>query len=836
MKKTLFDITGMTCSACSSRIEKVVSGLDGISEVNVNLLANTMSVVHDPKTISVTQIAKQVEDTGYGATPKQAGKSRETIPEDTSQKETRHVKTRLYVSIVFAVPLFYVSMGEMLHWPLPAFLSGMENAGVYAFTLLLLTMPILGVNHVYYKNGFRNLWKRSPNMDSLIAVGSGSAFVYGVYAIYRILLGYGHGDMASVHTFSMNLYFESAGVILTLITLGKFLEARAKNRTSEAIQKLMKLTPNTATVLRDGGESVIPTDELMIGDIIIVKAGGTVPVDGVIVSGYASVDEAAITGESIPVEMKEGDKVTGGTVAKSGYFKMEAMAVGENTTLAGIIRLVEEATSSKAPIAKLADKVSGIFVPVVLIIAAVTFAVWLALGYSFEFSLTAAISVLVISCPCALGLATPTAIMVGTGKGASCGILFKSAEALETLHGVRTVVLDKTGTVTEGNPAVIDIVPSGAANEELLCIAASLESLSGHPLGQPIIAKAEALNIRAKEVSDYRLIPGQGITGMVGGKPCFAGNRKLMEASGICLDSNAEDYAASGKTPVYFARENELLGVITVADSIKPTSPAAVRELTRMGLEVIMLSGDNRAVAEAVRRQAGLSRAIAEVLPEEKERVIHGLQAEGKKVAMVGDGINDAPALARADAGIAIGAGTDIAIESADIVLMKSDLLDVVTAIQLSKAVMRNIRQNLFWAFIYNIIGIPVAAGLFYAAFGWLLNPMIAAAAMSFSSITVVSNALRLRLFAPKRLINNDNISYGKEIEKTMTKTLKIEGMTCMHCAAAVTRALNAVGGVTGAKVDLDSKTAVVNISGDVKDETLRAAVEGAGYEFAGVM
>ena len=832
MENVYFNITGMTCSACSARIEKGLSKLEGIKEVNVNLLTNSMAVVFDSEAVSAGQIVKKVEDIGYSASPKAAAKKQEAAPGDTAQTEIRHMKTRLIVSLIFTVPLFYISMGEMLGWPLPAFLSGMENAGVYAFTLLLLTLPVLIANHRYFQLGFKNLWKRSPNMDSLIAIGSGAAFAYGVYAVYRILWGYGHGDMAAVHSFSMNLYFESAGMILTLITLGKYFEARAKGRTSDAIKKLMNLAPKTATVLRGGSEAEIPVEDVITGDVIIVKAGGTVPVDGVIVTGYAAMDEAAITGESLPVEKKEGDKVTGGTVAKSGYFKMEARAVGEHTTLAKIIRLVEAATSSKAPIAKLADKISGVFVPIVITIAIGAFVIWLLLGNGFEFSLTVAISVLVISCPCALGLATPTAIMVGTGRGASNGILFKSAEALETLHHTQVIVLDKTGTVTEGKPAVTDIVPFDITKEELLCVAASLENLSGHPLSLPIIAEAEAMNIALKEVEDYKLIPGQGITGTIDGKVCFAGNRKLMEAFGILMDSDGEGFAASGKTPLYFAGGKKLLGVIAVADTVKPTSAAAIAELTRMGMEVIMLTGDNRVTAEAIRSKVGLSKVIAEVLPEDKERVIRNLQDENKKVVMVGDGINDAPALARADVGIAIGAGTDIAIESADTVLMKSDLLDVVTAIQLSKAVMRNIRQNLFWAFIYNIVGIPVAAGVFYGAFGWLLNPMIGAAAMSFSSVSVVTNALRLRFWRPKQPLNNNLIE--KEID-TMTKTLKIEGMSCMHCAGAVTKALGAINGLRDAKVDLESKTATVEMSGTITEDMLRAAVEEAGFELVGI-
>ncbi|KAI4453923.1 atp7 isoform b [Holotrichia oblita] len=566
-------------------------------------------------------------------------------------------------------------------------------------------------------------------MDSLIAIGSGAAFLYGIFAIYKIAWGFGYSDMAVVHKYSMDLYFESAAMILTLITLGKFLEARAKNRTSEAISKLMNLAPKTAIVLHDGIEHEISIDDVVAGDILIVKEGASVPVDGIVLEGYSSVDESAITGESLPVEKKSGDKVTGGTVSKSGYFKMEVKAVGENTTLSKIIRLVDEATSSKAPIAKLADKISGAFVPVVIAVAICAAIVWLLLGHDATFSLTIAISVLVISCPCALGLATPTAIMVGTGKGASNGILIKSAESLETLHNVDTVVLDKTGTVTEGKPTVTDIIPNNLNEKQLLTLAASLEKMSGHPLAIPIIERAEAFGVALREIDGYKLIPGQGIVGLIDGTQICGGNKKLMVAYEInmgTLDSVEEKFADEGKTVLYFARGNELIGVIAVADTIKPTSGEAVRELIRMGLDVVMLTGDNKRTAEAIRKQVGLKRVVAEVLPEDKEREIRRLQGEGKKVVMVGDGINDAPALARADVGMAIGAGTDIAIESADIVLMKSDLRDVVTAIQLSKAVMRNIRQNLFWAFIYNAIGIPVAAGVFYVAFGWLLNPMLA--------------------------------------------------------------------------------------------------------------
>lgn len=759
LEKVLFDITGMTCSACSARIEKGLSKLDGIKEVSVNLLTNSMAVTFDGEQISTNQIVKKVEDTGYGATQKiAAAKKQVDKPVDVAQLEASSMKNRLVVSLIFTIPLFYISMGEMLGWPIPGFLSGMENAMVYAFTLFLLTLPTMFAGRAYFRNGLKNLIHLSPNMDSLIAIGSGAAFLYGIFAIYKISWGFGHGDMATVHKFSMDLYFESAAVILTLITLGKFFEARAKNRTSEAIAKLMNLAPKTANVLRDGVEHEISIDDVAVGDILIVREGSSVPVDGTITEGYSSVDESAITGESLPVEKNPGDRVTGGTVSKSGYFKMEAKTVGENTTLAKIIRLVDEATSSKAPIAKLADEISGIFVPVVIAIAVCAVIVWLLLGYGFEFALTVGISVLVISCPCALGLATPTAIMVGTGKGASNGILIKSAEALETLHNVDTVVLDKTGTVTEGKPSVTDIIPNNLSETELLALAASLEKMSGHPLAIPIVERAEVSGIVLREIAEYRLIPGQGITGDLDDEQISGGNKKLMTECGIDVSvfSNTEERLADeGKTVLYFARSSELIGIIAVADTVKPTSGEAVAELTRMGLDVVMLTGDNSRTAEAIRKQVGLKRVVAEVLPEDKEREIRILQGEGKKVVMVGDGINDAPALARADVGMAIGAGTDIAIESADIVLMKSDLRDVVTAIRLSKATIRNIRQNLFWAFIYNMIGIPVAAGVFYVAFGWLLNPMIGAAAMSFSSVSVVTNALRLNFFKPT--LNNIN-------------------------------------------------------------------------------
>lgn len=757
MTKELFDITGMTCSACSARVEKGVSKMEGVGEVSVNLLKNSMTVAYDESVLDTRQIVDTVEKIGYGAVPhKQSAKKATTAgekPVDTAALEMQQLKKRLIVSLIFTVPLFYIAMGEMAGWLMPAFLTGMENAMIYAFTQFLLVIPVLIAGNRYFRVGFKNLVRLSPNMDSLIALGSGAAFVYGIYAIYKIAWGFGHGNTDMVHQFSMNLYFESAAMILTLITLGKFFEARAKSRTSDAITQLMDLAPKTATVLRGIIEQEIPADDVVTGDVLIVKAGDAVPVDGVIEEGNSAIDESAITGESLPVEKHPGNKVTGGTVNKTGYFKMKATAVGENTTLAKIISLVDEATSSKAPIAKLADKISGVFVPLVILIAIAAVIIWLLLGYSFEFALTIGISVLVISCPCALGLATPTAIMVGTGRGAGGGILIKSAESLEVAHSIDTVVLDKTGTVTEGKPVVTDIHPVSTEKEHLLAVAASLEKLSGHPLADPIVAHAETNSLPLLEVEDYKMIPGQGISGTVAGTICHAGNRKLMEAAGVETGEHTtieERFAGEGKTPLYFAESGRLLGIIAVADVVKPTSKQAVARLTDMGIDVIMLTGDNARTAEAIRNQVGLKTVVAEVLPEDKEREVRALQENGRKVAMVGDGINDAPALARADVGIAIGAGTDVAIESADIVLMKSDLMDVPSAISLSRAVLRNIKQNLFWAFIYNTIGIPVAAGVLYLPFGILLNPMIAAAAMSFSSVSVVLNALRLRFFTPK--------------------------------------------------------------------------------------
>ncbi|NLZ18282.1 MAG: copper-translocating P-type ATPase, partial [Desulfobulbaceae bacterium] len=697
MRTERFDITGMTCSACSARVEKTVAGLAGVTEANVNLLKNSMSVAFDEQVLDVSEITAAVEKAGYGASlhagdeRKAAGASQGPDP---VALETQEMKTRLIVSILFTLPLFYLAMGPMVGLPVPGFFIGPENALVYAFTQFLLTIPVVFVNFKYYRVGFKTLLARSPNMDSLIALGSGAAVLFGIYAIYKIGAALGRADMAIAHHFVMNLYFESAAIILTLITLGKFFEARAKGKTSDAIAKLMDLAPETATISRDGIETVIPIAEVQVGDILIVKAGERIPVDGEVTQGSAFVDQSALTGESIPVEKQVGDRVTGATINTSGHMLIRATRVGDDTTLAQIVKLVDEATASKAPIGRLADKISGIFVPIVIAIAVLATITWLLLGYGVEFALSIGIAVLVISCPCALGLATPTAIMVGTGRGASGGILFKSAEAIEMAQAVDTVVLDKTGTITEGKPQLTDLAPAaGVPEEELLSLAASLEKLSEHPLAKAIVRAAEERGLTFSAVSEFRQTPGEGISGIIDGTPVFAGNERVLTTQGIAISealaSQAEDLAGSGKTVLYFLRDGQLLGLVAVADVIKATSRQAVTDLKAMGLDVIMLTGDNAVTATAVQKQAGISHIRAEVLPQDKESEIRTLQAQGKKVAMVGDGINDAPALARADVGIAIGAGTDVAIESADVVLMKSDVLDVANAIQLSQAVMR---------------------------------------------------------------------------------------------------------------------------------------------------
>lgn len=748
MKKQLLDITGMSCSACSSRIEKVVNRMQGVEQMSVNLLKNNAHVTFDESVVDEKAIIARIEKLGFGARVHAANVAAPVPQQDTAAQEMEEMRQRLIGSLIFAGLVFYQHMGRMWGWPLPSFILGQENELINALLQMLWCIPVLFIDRKYFIHGVRNLLSGAPNMDSLIAVGSGASFIYGLYSVFGMAYAFGHNRLDLLPGFADALYFEASAVILALVTVGKFMEARAKSHTSDAIKALMNLTPKTALVERHGLQGEIPVEEVVTGDVLIVKSGASVPVDGKIIEGSAALDESALTGESLPVDKTIGDKVIGGTINRSGYFKMEATAIGADTALAKIIALVDEATSSKAPIAKLADKVSGYFVPAVIGIAVLAAVVWLALGASWHFALTIAISVLVISCPCALGLATPTAIMVGTGRGAKSGILIKSATALETAHKIDTVILDKTGTITAGKPVVTDILPIKITENELLAFAAGLEKLSEHPLGEAIVAAAEAKQLVLPEAGNYKQIPGQGVTAELAGAECAAGNLKLLEALDVDVSSLMERYdklAAQGKTPLYFVRAGELLGCIAVADTVKPTSREAIGKLQAMGLRVLMVTGDNQATAEAIRAQVGVDEAVAQVLPQDKEAVIRKLQQEGHIVAMVGDGINDAPALARADIGIAIGAGTDIAIEAADMVLIKSDLLDVAKAICLSRSVMTNIKENLFWAFIYNAVGIPFAAGVFYTAFGWLLNPLIAAAAMSCSSVSVVTNALRLR-------------------------------------------------------------------------------------------
>lgn len=870
--KEKFDVTGMSCSACSSHVEKSVSKLEGVHAVSVNLLTNSMQVEYDETKLGTENIIEAVEHAGYGASVKNEAKAAAKTGEtedavSIQQKNIKNMKIRLIVSVIFLIPLMYVSMGHMIYnalgVPMPPvtmkFFHGSENAVIYAFTQFLLLLPILFANQKYFRNGFATLARRSPNMDSLIAMGATAATVYGIFAIYRIGWGFSTGNMELVHQYSHDLYFESAGTILTLITVGKYLETKSKGKTSEAITKLMNLAPKTVTVVRDGKEQVIDAADVVQGDIFVIKPGESVAVDGVIVEGKSSFDESAITGESIPVLKQEGDKVISASINKAGLIHARATRVGKDTTIAQIISLVEEASSSKAPIARLADKIAGVFVPTVIGIAIVTFIVWLASGADFEFAMSCGIAVLVISCPCALGLATPVAIMVGTGKGAENGILIKSGEALETAHIVDTVVMDKTGTITYGNPVVTDIrTYAGISENDLLKAAGSLEKGSEHPLAEAIVSDCEKKNIILEKVNDFEALFGKGIKGRLSsGKLYYAGNEKLMDEAHIAISSEIkkeiEQFAKQGKTPLLFADETQIIGMIAVADVVKPTSREAVKQFKEYGIHVIMLTGDNEVTAQAIKDQVGIDEVIAGVLPTQKEEKISALKNSGHKVAMIGDGINDAPALASADVGIAIGAGTDVAIESADIVLMKNDLLDAVGAIRLSKAVICNIKENLFWAFFYNSIGIPLAAGLLYPIWGLKLNPMFGAAAMSLSSVCVVSNALRLRWvkLGKKSLSENgtdnmeqesavcENRTVTSEIksdvteseEKTMKTTLSIEGMMCGHCQATVEKALKGVQGVSEVVVSLEDKNAVVTADASVSADTLKNAIVDAGYE-----
>lgn len=835
--KQQYEITGMTCSACAAHVEKAARAVPGVTDAQVNLLANQLVCQQSGGDVSA-QVISAVQKAGYGASiPGQTGQQ----TEDPAKEEYRRMRGRLITSLCFMIPMMYLSMGHMLGWPLPWFLAGEAYLPVNAFTQLLLALPVLVINRAFFINGLKRLIQRAPNMDSLIAVGSGAALVYGIFALYRMLFGMIAGDAHAVHQAGMELYFESSVMILTLITLGKFLESRAKGKTGEALRKLMALAPDTATVVRDGETLTVPLDQVRMGDRVQVKPGERIPVDGLLLEGSTAVDQAAITGESIPVDKKPGDHLIAGSINQTGAILLEAQKVGEDTTLMQIVHLVQEASASKAPISKLADKISGIFVPVVMSIALVTLIVWLAVGKDFAFALSMAIAVLVISCPCALGLATPVAIMVGTGVGARHGILIKSAEALETAHGIDTVVLDKTGTVTEGKPRVTDLFPYGETDRAgLLRAALTLEQSSEHPLARAITAAGADISVQpAKNVAS---VPGKGLRGDTAeGLALLGGTARFLRESGISLpEAWLENLARpnTGKTLLHFARGTQYLGAIAVADTIKPTSPEAIAALRHMGIRVIMMTGDGKEAAKEIARQAGVDEVLAEVLPQDKEKQVAQLMAQGRKVAMVGDGINDAPALTRANVGIAIGAGTDIAMDAADIVLVKSDLRDVATAIRLSRNVLRNIKENLFWAFFYNCAGIPLAAGVFYHWLGWQLSPMFAAAAMSFSSVFVVSNALRIRSFhaeaahQPTAEASAVPVEISQNIEEAtiMEKKMLVEGMSCNHCKMSVEKAISAVPGVSGCVVDLASKTATITLQEDVADEKLMEAVRGADF------
>lgn len=866
MKKNNFDVFGMTCSSCQAHVEKAVRKLDGVNKAAVNLLSNDMVVEFDETKVTEDIIIKAVIDAGYNA------KIKEKVVTNVVDDKLKSMKKRLIISICFLIPLMYIAMHQMINHMFgiaaPRYIrnifSGVSNSLNFAIAQIVLLAPIVIVNRNYFSVGFKRLFKRSPNMDSLIALGSSASIIYGFIALGMMIYGFSINDLQLVSRYCQDLYFESAGTILTLITLGKFLETKSKGRTSEAISKLINLAPKTAIVLKDGKEVEVEFENIKEKDILLIRPGESIPVDGVIVDGITSVDQSSITGESIPVEKSVGDNVISGTINKNGAIKIEASKVGENTTLSQIIKLVEEASNSKAPISKIADKVSGVFVPVVILISIITAITWIIVGQSIEFALTSAIAVLVISCPCALGLATPVAIMVGTGKGAENGILIKDAESLEMLHKIDTVVLDKTGTITEGKPKVVDIITSQTlignklknvkvienrnntlkVENELLKTAASLEKNSEHPLAEAILEKASERNVELVDVQEFKAVSGRGIEGVIEKSKYFAGNIQFMDENNIdtsVTQSIVENLAKEGKTILYFAKEKSLIGAIAVADTIKESSIDAIKSLKKQKLDVIMLTGDNKTTAEVIAKKLDITNVISEVMPQDKEAEVLKLQKAGKKVAFVGDGINDSPALVRADVGLAIGSGTDIAIESADIVLMKNDLYDVDTAIRLSRSTINNIKMNLFWAFFYNMIGIPVAAGVFYSSFGLKLNPMIGAAAMSFSSVCVVTNALRLRKFKANKVekeieksnVNNYNCNIekcNKEKDDNM-KTMIINGMACNHCKMSVEKALSAVEGVEKAEVNLDKKEAKITLNKDVDNNVLKSVVEEAGFE-----
>ena len=815
--KEKYNITGMTCSACSAHVTKAVAKVNGVKNVNVNLLSNSMVVEYDDA-VSSSDIISAVTEAGYGAeieNNKVTSKQTQKLPYDT---ELENMRKRLVISFIFFIPVMYLSMGSMAGLPQFSFFKHYEGSFNYAFTLFLLTIPVLIVNRKYFINGFKALFNKAPNMDSLVALGSSAAVIYGIFAIYKIVHGYTYQETSIVMKYSHDLYFESAVTILTLITLGKYLETKSKRRTRDAVEKLISLTPKTAIVEKDGKEVTVAYDDIQAGNIIVVKPGGIIACDGIIISGAASIDESAITGESIPVEKKQGDKVISATINKTGHIRFKALKVGKDTTLSQIISLVEDAANSKAPISKLADKISGIFVPIVIVIALISGIFWLYMGESYEFALSIAISVLVISCPCALGLATPVAIMVGTGKGAEHGILIKSAESLEMAHNIKAVALDKTGTITEGKMKVVNIQSFKYSQNDLLQLAYSMEVKSEHPVSKAIVEKAEELQCKLLNVENFTSYSGLGISCTINNITYYAGNRKFI------LDNNIDITKISNMllpdkavAPVYIADNNEVIGIIYVADTIKESSIEAVKGFREQGIDVYMLTGDNKETAEHIANQAGINNVYAELLPQDKENIIKEIQKKGIKTAMVGDGINDAPALMRSDLGIAIGAGTDVALESADIIL---------TAVKLSHATIKNIKTNLFWAFFYNIIGIPVAAGIFYKSFCITLNPMIAAAAMSFSSIFVVTNALRLKFFKAEEYSKGDKI---------MKVIVNVNGMNCNHCKMAVEKALNTVDGVVSAEVNLEAKNASVTLSKEVADSDLMNVVNEAGFEAVSV-
>ncbi|MGP1410303.1 MAG: heavy metal translocating P-type ATPase [Peptoanaerobacter stomatis] len=870
--KQKYDVKGMTCSACQSAVYRAVSKIDSVSDVNVNLMTNTMSVVYDETKLNDNDIIQVVKNAGYDASLQNAKAETKNSTSDAWEEQLKSMKLRLKISIPLTILLMYVSMGHMINMPLPDFLTDTKGAVNFAFTQFLIALPVVIINGSYFTKGFKTLIKRSPNMDSLIAVGSSSSMIYGIFAIYKMSYSLGIGDLNTLHHYHHNLYFESAVMILTLITLGKYFETKSKRKTNEAITSLLDLRPQFAHLVSDDTIKDVSVDDVVVGNILQIKSGESIPVDGIIISGNANIDESAITGESIPVEKSIGDKVIGATINKSGAFEIKVISTGSDTVLSKIIELVKDANATKAPIESMADKIAGVFVPVVMLLAVLTFIVWKALGYDFEFALNLAISVLVISCPCALGLATPVAIMVGSGKGAQNGLLFKNAESLELMQGLDTIVFDKTGTLTQGNPAVTDIILlQDFDKKEFLTLALSLESNSQQPLAQAIVNYSKNFSSN-KKVSSFEEISGRGVKGIIDEKSIMAGNIQFMSENNIDIDFFTK-YSAQlqeqGKTPVFFAIDNKPASIIAIADIIKNTSKSAIDELKSLNIKTVMLTGDNKKTANYIAENLGIDECYSEVMPDQKDEIITNLKNQGKTVGMVGDGINDSPALARADVGIAVGAGTDIAIESADVVLMKSDLQDVVTAIKLSKQTLKNIKENLFWAFFYNILCIPLAMGIFYPAFKLSLNPMIGSLAMSFSSVFVVSNALRLRNFkADKKveyvkeqmsldvnviLINNNKISDRYTVKGTekinnadnsaeniintsksevnkMKKTMYIEGMTCKHCKARVEKVLNELNGVT-ATVNLEEKTAVLEMDDNVDNDILKNTVEDAGYD-----